>query len=78
MNGKVSSVVSFLKGNSRIKEIMAKRLMFLDEGETPFLTRPLVQWRRRSLRKLLRRMRSANSLETDVFWQQKMEALRSQ
>ncbi len=77
MNGKVSSMVSFLKSNGRIKEIMARRLMFLEDEENTLITRTLAQWHRRSLRKLLRRMQSANSLETDTFWQQKMEVIRS-
>ncbi len=78
MNGKVSSMVSFLKSNGRIKEIMARRLMFLEEEGSAPTMRTLAQWHRPSLRKLLRRMQSVNSLEADTFWQQKMDAIRSQ
>ena len=78
MNSKVSSMVSFLKSNGRIKEIMARRLMSMEEAGNAPATRTLAQWHRPSLRKLLRRMQSANSLETDTFWQQKMETIRSQ
>lgn len=78
MNGKVSSMVSFLKSNGRIKEIMARRWMFLEEEGNALATRTLAQWHRPSLRKLLRRMQSVNSLEADMFWQEKMDAIRSQ
>ncbi|MCA9937005.1 MAG: hypothetical protein KC418_00050 [Anaerolineales bacterium] len=77
MNAKVSSMLSFFKSKGRIRELLAWRLIFLEDEDQLLSLRVLAHWHRPSLRKLLRRMKAAHSLETDAFWQQKMEVIQS-